>query len=352
MKRDSVLVLATRGLASALETWKALLLFLVLNALLAAAFTHPLTSALRQTLDKSPWAERLAAKDADLYTFFTTFSRTRPDVFGDLSKWDEVATGERGERGASARSAPLSGFFRSTGISGSAVAFAALAALLAALFSGGFAGRFGAERERMSLIEFGADAVRLAFPSILFGALSLAGVVSAYRWIYAASGTLYEPDELRYEWEAVGLLLLRLGVFLLAAGILRLVVLYARAALGLGTTNPFAALARGLGFVLGRPMRTLALEVLFGILGVLPLLAWLLFGPVWDGRQLADWVLILLGQQLVVLLRILTRVGHLGAASAFLKRSKETGVPVSPRSSPAMPYIRVPEPPAKPAPAP
>jgi hypothetical protein len=353
MKRDSILVLATRGLVSALETWKALLLVLILNAALAAAFTHPLTSALRQTLDKSPWAERLAAKDADLHTFFAAFAHTRPDVLGDLSKWNEVATGERrGERGAPGRSAPLSGFFRTTGISGSTVAFAALAALLAALFSGGFAGRFGAERERMSLVAFAADAVRLAFPSILFGALSLAGIVSAYRWIYAASGTLYEPDELRYEWEAVGLLLLRFAVFLLVAGVLRLVVLYARAALGLGTTNPFAALARGLGFVLGRPVRTLALEILFGTLGVLPLLAWLLFGPVWDGRRLADFVLILLGQELVVLLRILTRAGHLGAASAYLKRSKEAGGSASARSSPAMPYIRVPEPPAKPAPAP
>jgi hypothetical protein len=352
MKRDSIFILATRGLASALETWKALLLLLVLNAMLAAAFTHPLTSALRQTLDRSPWAERLVAKNGDLHTFFAAFARTRPDVLGDLSKWNEVATGERGERGALGRSVPLSGFFRTTGISGSAVGFAALAALLAALFSGGFAGRFGAERERMSLVAFAADAVRLAFPSILFGALSLAGIVSAYRWIYAASGTLYEPDELRYEWEAVGLLLLRFAVFLLVAGVLRLVVLYARAALGLGTTNPFAALARGLGFVLGRPVRTLALEILFGTLGVLPLLAWLLFGPVWDGRRLADFALILLGQELVVLLRILMRAGHLGAASAYLKRSKETGVPASARTTPAMPYIRVPEPPAKPAPVP
>ena len=102
----------------------------------------------------------------------------------------------------------------------------------------------------------------------------------------AATGTLYDPDELRYEWEAVGLLLFRLGVFLLAAGYIRLVVLYARAALGQGIPNPFTALMRGLGFVLGRPARTLSLEVLFGALGLLPLLVWLLVGPVWDGREL------------------------------------------------------------------
>ena len=337
MRRDSVLVLATRGLVSALETWKALLLFLVLNAALAFAFMHPLTSALRQTLDKSPWAERLAAGNADLHTFFTSFARTRPDVLGDLSKWDEAVTGERGERTASGRPAPLSGFFRTSGLSGSAVGFGALTALLAALFSGGFAGRFGAERERTSLAAFGADAERFAVPSLLLGALSLAGILAAYRWIYAAMGTLYEPDELRYEWEAVGLLLFRLGTFLLVAGTIRLVVLYARAALGQGITNPFGALMSGFGFVLGRPARTLALEILFGALGLLPLLVWLFLGPIWDGKELGDFALILAGQQLVVLLLILTRAGHLGAASAYLKRSVEAGASAPASAAPAAP---------------
>jgi len=323
MKRDSVLVLATRGLFSALETWKALLLLLVLNAALAWAFVHPLASALRQTLDRSPWADRLAAGNADLHEFFTSFARTRPDVLGDLLKWDEAVTGERQERRPSGRPAPLSGFFRTSGLAGSAVGFGALTALLAALFSGGFAGRFGAERERTSLAAFGADAARLAVPSLLLGALSLAGVLAAYRFVYAAAGTLYVPDDLRYEWEVVGLLLLRLAAFLLVAGYVRIVVLYARAALGQGTPNPITALMRGLGFVLGRPVRTLALEILFGALGLFPLLVWLFLGPVWDGKEAGDLALILAGQQLVVLLRILVRAGNLGAASAYLKRSKE-----------------------------
>jgi hypothetical protein len=344
VRRDSVLLLATRGLVSALETWKAILLFLVLNAMLAAAFLHPLASALHQTLDRSPWAERLAASDADLHTFFTAFTRARPDVLGDLEKWDEAVTGERGERGPSGKAAPLSGFFGTTGLAGSAVAYAALAALLAALFSGGFAGRFGAERDRTSLSAFGADAARFAVPSLLFGALSLAGILAAYRWVYAAPGSLYEPDELRYEWEATGLLLLRLGAFLLVAGYLRLVVTYARAAMGQGAANPVSALMTGFGFVLGRPTRTLAIEILFGALGVLPLLVWAFFGPAWNGGELTDFAPILAGQQLVVLLRILTRAGHLGAASVWLKRSRE---PVSPAPAPS-PRVAV-EPPSPPS---
>jgi hypothetical protein len=336
VRGDSVLVLATRGLVSALETWKAILLFLVLNAVLAAAFLHPLASALHTTLDKSPWAERLGAGDGSLHTFFMAFTRTRPDVLGDFEKWDEALTGERGERSErrpSGKAAPLSGFFGTTGLSGSAVAYAALAALLAALFSGGFAGRFGAERDRTRLAAFGADAARFAVPSLLFGALSLAGILAAYRWVYAGPGTLYEADNLRYEWEATGLLLLRLGAFLLVAGYLRLVVVYARAAMGQGAANPVSALMTGFGFVLGRPARTLAIEIFFGVLGVLPLVAWAFVGPVWNGGELADFALILAGQQLVVLLRILTRAGHLGAASVYLKRSKE---PVSPAAAPPL----------------
>ncbi|MEO8586581.1 MAG: hypothetical protein ABI584_10510 [Acidobacteriota bacterium] len=332
MKRDSILVLAARGLFSALETWKAILLFLVLNAVLAAAFMHPLASALHQTLDKSPWAERLGASDADLHTFFTAFTRTRPDVLGDFEKWDEVITGEAGERRSVVKAAPLSGFFGTAGLSGSAVAYAALAALLAALFSGGFAGRFGAGRDRGSLSAFGADAARFAVPSLLFGAMSLAGILAAYRWIYSAPGTWYDAEELRYEWEATGLLLLRLGAFLLVAAYLRLVVTYARAAMGQGAANPFEALMSGFGFVLGRPARTLAIEILFGILGVLPLVVWALIGPVWKGVDAAELALVLAGQQLVVLLRIVTRAGHLGAASAYLQRSRE---PVSPAPAPA-----------------
>jgi len=133
----------------------------------------------------------------------------------------------------------------------------------------------------------------------------------------------------------VGLLLLRLGAFLLVAGCVRLVVLYARAALGQGTWNPITALMRGLGFVLGRPVRTLALEILFGIIGLLPLLVWLFLGPVWDGKEAGDLALILAGQQLVVLLRILVRAGNLGAASAYLKRSKEAGTPAPVAAAPA-----------------
>jgi hypothetical protein len=103
--------------------------------------------------------------------------------------------------------------------------------------------------------------------------------------------------------------------------------------MGQGATNPFAALMGGFGFVLGRPARTLAIEIFFGVLGVLPLIVWAFVGPVWNGGELADFALILAGQQLVVLLRILTRVGHLGAASAYLKRSKE---PVSPAAAPTL----------------
>ncbi len=326
VKRDSVIVLASRGAVSALGTWKALLLALVFNLLLAYAFAHPVNAALRQALDRSPWAARIAAPSAPLFEFYGEISRARPDVFGDLSAWDTIATGDDG--GSGGRRAPLSRFLATTGVASSAAGFAVLAAALSALLAGGFAGRFGSEKERASLAAFGADAARFALPSLLLGALSLVGIAAAYRWVYAASGGLYEAEDLRYEWEAILLGLLRLGAFLVVAAIVRLVVLYTRAAMGrAGKANLVGAFGAALGFLARRPVRVLALEILFGALGVLPLLAWAFLGPVWDGKDLGALALIVLGQQAVVFWRIFARTAHLGAASAFLARASGAAGP-------------------------
>jgi len=323
VKRDSLLVLAMRGAVSALTTWKALLLALVANLLLAYAFAHPVNVALRSALDRSPWGARLSGASPPLWRFHGELARARPDVLGDLSAWDEIATGDGGERGT-ARHEPLAGFLRQTGAAGAAVGFAILSAALAAVFAGGFAGRFGSEKERASLAAFGADAARFAPASLVLGTLSLVGIAAAYRWVYGATGTLYEPEDLRYEWEAVALVLARLLAFLLVAAFLRMLVLYARAGMGRsGRANLAGALGVSLGFVARRPARALALEILFGALGVLPLAAWAFFGPVWDGREAGALALVVLGQTAVVFWRILTRAAYLGAAAAFLARATE-----------------------------
>jgi hypothetical protein len=337
VRRDSVLVLATRGVVSALGAWKALLFALVLNLLLAYAFAHPVNAALRQALDRSPWAARLAAANAPLFEFYGEISRARPDVFGDLSAWDAIATGDEGERGA--RRLPVSGLLGTTGVASSAAGFAVLAAALSALLAGGFAGRFGSEKDRGGFAAFGADAARFSLPSLFLGAVSLVGIAAAYRWVYAASGRLYEAEDLRYEWEAILLGLLRLGAFLVVAAVVRLVVLYTRAAMGrAGRANLVGALGAALGFLARRPVRAFALELLFGTLGILPLLLWGFLGPVWDGRDAAGLALIVLGQQALVFLRILARTAHLGAASAFLARATEAAsrrTAVSSESEPA-----------------
>ena len=324
VRRDSLFVLAARGAASALMTWKALLLALFCNLLLAYALAHPVNAALRRALDRSPWAAHLAGPHPPLFELYGEISRARPDVFGDLSAWDAIATGEDAER-EGARRSPSAGFFGSTGVASAGTGFAILSAALAAILAGGFAGRFGSDRERGSLAAFGADAARFALPSLLLGALSLAGIAAAYRWVYTGTASLYDPEDLRYEWEAIGLMLARLVAFFLVAALVRILVLYARAAMGRsGRGNLAAAIGTSLGFVLRRPVRTLGLEVLFGALGLLPLAAWALFGPAWDGRDAGALGLVVLGQQAVVLWRILARAAYLGAASAFLARADET----------------------------
>lgn len=313
MRRDSLPVLYAKGLGHAFTTWKALLFLLAINALLALAVARPVTKALAETLDRNPYAEKLE-KGADL-TFFTHFERSRPDVLGGLSAFDDAFSG--GAVKTSALKGPA----------GTLVFLGLLNSFLAALAAGGFAGRFGASRDRASLSAFGSDCGRFAFSSVVLWAISMAALFGVYRG-FTALGSLYETSELRYEWLASGLLWLRLGLALFLAGVIRSVIVFARAFMG-ATRNgsPFLALASGAGFVLGRLPKVLTLEVLFGATALLPLALWGLYGTTWDGRDPARLALFVALQQLVVLLRIAARVGHLGAASSWLKRAAEAARP-------------------------
>ncbi|HQR46112.1 MAG TPA: hypothetical protein PLB02_05980 [Thermoanaerobaculia bacterium] len=318
MRRDGAAALALRGVLSAAATWKALLVALALNAALAAVLVRPAATALHRTLDRSPWADRMATAADPL--FFSHFTRIRPDVLGDVGKLEDLVTGAT-PTGTSA-TAKLSSLLPKEGLAGSAIAFGLLAAALAAVLAGGFAGRFGAAEERTSLAAFGADCGKFALPSLFFGLLSAGLIVAAWRWIYVGTGLLYDPGDFRYEWQAIAVTLLRLLAFLAVAGIVRVVVQYSRAAMGLsGSTNVAAALGRGLGFVLRHPGRTLALEIHFGAAGILPLVLWGLFGAAWDGADRSQFWTLLGLQQLVVLFRIAARTAYLGAASAWLSRA-------------------------------
>lgn len=306
---------AARGVALALTTWKALLVALLLNAALATVLVRPAATALHETLDRNPWADRMRTSLDVL--FFTHFTRARPDVLGDVGRLEDLATGAVPP--PSGKPVTLAGLLPKGGLAGSVIAFGVLYAALSALLAGGFAGRFGAPSDRSSLAAFGSDCGRFALPSLFLGLMGAGGILAAWRWIYVQTGLLYDPGSFRYEWQAVALQLLRLLAFLAAAGYLRLAVQYSRAAMGLsGSANPVSALGRGLGFVLRRPVGTMALEVLFGAAGLLPPVLWVLLGRAWDGSDPKEFWLLLALQQLVVFFRIAARTAHLGAASAWL----------------------------------
>ena len=101
-----------------------------------------------------------------------------------------------------------------------------------------------------------------------------------------------------------------------------------RAALGLAkTANPVLALASGVGFVLGRPVKALLLEASFGVTALLPLSLWLVFAPSWSGGDVRLLALLVSGQQAVVLLRLFARTAHLGAATAWMRGAREAARP-------------------------
>ena len=332
MRDDTLPVVGARGFASAFTTWKALLLALALNAALATVLVRPLATALHETLDRNPWADRMI-RSADVL-FFTNLTRTRPDVIGDICRAEDVLTGTTPT--ATSAIASLSPLRPRDGVTGSALVFGILNAGFAALLAGGFAGRFGAQSDRSSLAAFGSDCGKFALPSLFLGLVSAGLILAAWRWIYVETGLLYAPDDFRYEWQAVALSLLRLLAFLVVAAYVRLVVLFSRAAMGIaGSTNVAAALGRGLGFVLRRPAGVLTMEILFGAIGILPLVLWGFFGRAWDGKDRSDYALFLALQQVVVLLRVATRTAQLGAASAWLRGSVSGGTPgPSPASQP------------------
>jgi hypothetical protein len=320
VRRDGLSVLVLRGFLSSLRTWKALLFALALNAALAFAAVRPVGVALHETLDRSPWADVLL-KSADA-TFFVHFTRQHPDVLGDVAKAEDFVTGVSPSRRAGETT--VAKLLPKGGAMTSLLAFGMLNLALAALLAGGFAGRFGASKERTSLSAFGADCGKYALSSLLLGVLSFGLILAAWRWLYVGAGRLYDPDDFRYEWQAVLLMLLRLGLFLVVAGTARTLAGFARASMGLaGSANVLSALGQAIGTVLRRPAKALALELLCGTAALAPLVVWGLVGPTWDGINAPRFFLILAAQQLVVFLRITARAAHLGAATAWLDRARD-----------------------------
>ncbi len=306
---DAIPVLALRGFGRAARAWKALLLLLAVNALLALALARPAAFSLHAALDPLPNAFPLV-KGSDT-TFPEHFLRSHPDVFGSSRTWAKLAGGEGDASGL------LPGF------GGSLLALGLLNALVASLFAGGFAARFAGESPA-GLGAFLADAARAAPSSLALSFVSAAGIAGAWWGLFLAPGKLTEATDLSFEWEAVGLALLRLAAFLAAAGLVRMTVLASRAAMGAsGRLNPFLALATGAGRVLAHPVKALSLEIAFAALGIGPLVLWGVFAPVWDGADLRMLALFVLLQQLLVLWRIAVRASHLGAVAAWMKPGPE-----------------------------
>lgn len=323
MNRDALPFLWARGALAALAAWKALFLALALNAALAVVVTAPLASRLHDLLDARPAADGLA-KGWDL-VLGAHLLRAEPGLLGDRARLDALELGTLPLAEVPRLSGPLAGL----------LAAGLLHALLSALLAGGFAGRFAADRERGSLPAFLADAARLGPSSALLGALGFAAVLGAFLLLVELPRASTLSPDLRWDWERTGLSLLRLGAFLVAAGAIRAVVAQSRAALGLArSANPLAALGTGLGFVLGRPVRALLLELSFGVTALVPLAAWLLLAPSWGGGDPRLLALLVAGQQLVVLLRVSARAAHLGAASAWMRGARETARPAPAKIEP------------------
>ena len=306
IRPDALPVLVARGFVRALTAWKEILLLLAVNGLLALVLARPAALHLHAALDPLPNAGPLVRSGET--TFPEHFLRSHPDLFGDPRSLAKLASGD-GDAADALR-----------GFGGTLVALGLLNALVASFFAGGFAARF-AEGKPGDLGGFLSAAARVAPASLGLSLVSAAGIGGAFWGLFLAPGKLTPPGSLTYEWEAVGLALARLSAFLLAAGLLRMTVLAARAAMAeSGSRNPLLALATGAGRVAAHPVKALSLEASFGLLTWGPLLLWGLLVPAWDGSDLKGWALLVAAQQLLVLWRIAVRASQLGAVGAWMRK--------------------------------
>lgn len=313
IRSDALLVLVARGFVRAATAWKEVLLLLAVNLLLALALARPAALPLQAVLDPLPNAGPLVRGGET--TFAEHLLRSHPDLFGDPRSLAKLASGE----------GDPSDLLR--GFGGTLVALGLLNALVASFFAGGLAARF-AEGKVGDLGSFLSAAARVAPSSLVLSVLSAAGIGGAFWGLFLFPAKWTSPGSLTFEWETVGLALLRLSAFLVAAGLVRMAVLAARAAMAeSGARNPLLALATGAGRVVAHPVKALALEASFGFLGLFPLLLWGLFVPTWDGSDPKGWALFFASQQLLVLWRIAVRASHLGAVGAWMRKAPaETAV--------------------------
>ncbi len=323
MRKDALPLLWVRGAAAALSAWKALLVALAVNAALALLLAAPIESGLHVLLDRSPSADALAA-GFDPATA-SEAQRSSPGLLGRPGPLVALLEGRLAPHLLLGTPGPL----------GTLALLGLLNAALSALFAGGLAGRFAADRERGSLSAFAGDCARLGPGSVVLGALGLATLLAAYAVLVPGLSALVQVPDRRYEWVGIGASAAGVLAFLLVGSAVRATVASSRGALGLGRGNPFVALATGAGFVLGRPVKAMLLEVSFGVAGLLPLVPWLVWAPVWDGTNQRSRLLLVAGQQAVVLWRIAARAGHLGAATAWMKGARETARPAPAKLEPA-----------------
>src|SRR5450759_1384468 len=184
IRRDGLPVLAARGLISAASTWKALLLLLAVNALLALALARPAAFSLHEALDPLPNAFPLV-KGGET-TFLEHFFRSHPDVFGSSRSWAKLAGGDGN----------VSGLVR--GFGGRLLFLGLTNAVVASIFAGGFAARV-ASGSTADLGGFLADAARFAPSSLTLSLVSAAGIGGAWWGLFLAPTKLYEAGELSFE---------------------------------------------------------------------------------------------------------------------------------------------------------
>jgi hypothetical protein len=316
------------------------LVFLLVNLLFALVLAAPLAGLLSAELDHNLYGDEMATGAS--WRWFDTVGRKHPHALGDLAPWTALLSGD----GVRLRDlARLSGPLAAIALAGLLLFF-----VHAVLHTGYLAaGRWRtAEGKTAGMLHRSA---LFALPALGLAVLAAAGYAAVYAVAFVATGPPLARFAEAQQSHSLHLLFvgLRLGITVLLLLAVKLWFDLAKAALvESGSWNLLRAAARAAGELGRRGWAYALLAVVIGAGTVLVAAVWLLVADPLVPRTWIGLAIVFILHQVVLALRIVLRLAHLGATQGLLlaaarrpgaraPRSRATAVPTPAAPAPAPP---------------
>lgn len=305
------------------------LLFLLVNLAVALLLAAPLAGLLSAELDHNLYGDEMATGSS--WRWFDTVERQHPHAIGDLGAWSALLSDEGVRPGDLAR---LSGPAAAVALAGILLFF-----LHAILHTGYLAsGRWRTGEGRAAGLLH--RAALFAIPAMALATLAAAAYVAVYAAAYVATGPpLARLAEAAHS-ESLHLLLVwaRLGVTLILGVLVKLWFDLAKAALvETGSWHVGRAAGRAARELLRRGWAYGLVALAFAAGALLLAAVWLLVSGPLVPRTWIGLAIVFVLHQIFLALRIVLRLGQLGATQGLLLAAAQPPAPKRPAPAPETP---------------